>query len=86
MANLTIHNIDESVTTRLQLRATQHGRSLEDEARQILQQAVLPQLAEPEGLGSRIHHRFSALGGIELDLPNRKPSRQPPEVLESDET
>lgn len=84
MANLTIRNIDDSVTIRLQRRATQHGRSMEDEARQILQQAVLTPIVEPEGLGSRIHHRFSALGGVDLDLPNRKPSRQPPEVVESD--
>ncbi len=86
MANLTIHNIDDSVTIRLQRRATQHGRSMEDEARQILQQAVLPPVVEPEGLGNRIHHRFAPLGGVELDLPNRKPSRKPPEVWESDGT
>jgi len=84
MANLTIRNIDASVTTRLRLRAAQHGRSMEDEARQILQQAVLPPTSGPEGLGSRIHRRFAALGGIELDIPHRKPSRQPPDTLESD--
>ena len=70
MANLTIRNIDASVTTRLQLRAAQHGRSMEDEARQILQQAVLPPPSGPEGLGSRIHRRFLALAGIELEVLN----------------
>jgi len=83
MANLTIRNIDASVTTRLQLLAAQHGRSLEDEARQILQQAVLPPISGPECLGSRIHHWFSALGVVELVIPSRKPSRQPPDALKS---
>ena len=55
MANLTIRNIDESVTTRLQLRAAQHGQSMEDEARQILQHAVLPPASGPEGLARIIH-------------------------------
>lgn len=71
MANLTIRNIDASVTTRLQLLAAQHGRSLEDEARQILQQAVLPSISGPEGLGSRIHHRFSIAWRHRMRLPNR---------------
>ncbi|SJM91642.1 hypothetical protein [Crenothrix polyspora] len=37
---------------------------------------------DKEGLGSRIHRRFSALGGVELILPNRQLSRQPPNLLE----
>ena len=33
--------------------------------------AALTQPAAPRGLGSRIHARFAALGGIDLALPER---------------
>jgi antitoxin FitA len=66
MTNLTIRNIDESVTTGLSLRASKHGQSIEEEARQILSQVVLRPPNSDEGLGSRIHRRFAALGGVEL--------------------
>lgn len=43
---------------------------MEAEVRAILHDALLP--SPPEyGLGSRIHARFAALGGAELDLPAR---------------
>ena len=84
MTNLTIRNIDESVKTGLSVRAAKHGQSIEEEARQILSQVLLPSPNSSEGLGSRIHRRFAILGGVELTLPKRKPSRQPPDLLESD--
>ena len=39
----------------------------------ILRQRVTPPPtgAEGRGLGSRIHAHFAALGGVELDLPDR---------------
>lgn len=77
MTNLTIRNIDESVKTGLHLLASKHGQSMEEEALQILRQVVLPLSDRSEGLGSRIHRRFAALGGVELILPKRMPSRQP---------
>lgn len=86
MTNLTIRNIDESVKADLRLRAAKHGQSMEEEARQILRQVLLPSSNSGEGLGSRIHRRFAALGGVELILPERRPSRQPPDLLESDGT
>lgn len=76
MANLTIRNLDESVKTGLRLQAAKHGCSMEEEARQILKQAV--QTAET-GLGSRIHGRFAAIGGAELTVPARSAPRNPPE-------
>jgi plasmid stability protein len=33
MANITIHNLDDAVKRKLRLRAAQHGRSMEEEAR-----------------------------------------------------
>jgi plasmid stability protein len=60
MARLTIHNLDVKVRARLLQRAIRHGRSTEEEARQILHDAVRND-SEP-GLGSRIAARFEGLG------------------------
>jgi plasmid stability protein len=79
MANLTIRSLDESIKVALRLRAARHGRSMEEEARQILREAVSSPVAR-EGLGTRIHRRFAALGGAELDLPERTPVRVPPDL------
>ena len=40
MASITIRNLDESVKARLRIRAAQHGRSMEEEARHILRDAA----------------------------------------------
>jgi plasmid stability protein len=72
MASLTIRGLDQETKTRLRVRAARHGRSMEAEARHILADVLVAQEdAPPTGLGSRIHARFSALGGLELDLPAR---------------
>lgn len=71
MATLTIRGIDDQTRERLRVRAAQHGRSMEAEVRAILADA-LPKPAPPsEGLGTRIHRRFAAIGGAELELPAR---------------
>ena len=36
MASITIRNLDDGVKTRLRIRAAEHGRSMEEEARVIL--------------------------------------------------
>ena len=77
MASITIRHLDDTVKHRLRIRAAEHGRSMEEEAREILRQAV-GSGAEPKDLGRAIHERFAALGGVELDLPKRSPGREPP--------
>ncbi|MDE4916245.1 plasmid stabilization protein [Methylobacterium sp. 092160098-2] len=77
MAVMTIRNIDETIKARLRLRAAMHGRSMEDEARDILRSALSTELPQPHSLGQSIHDRFAALGGVDLlDLP-REPAREP---------
>jgi plasmid stability protein len=71
MSTLTIRNFDESLKDRLRLQAATHGRSMEEETRIILRNA-LTQPSAKGGLGSRVHARFSALGGLELELPERR--------------
>jgi antitoxin FitA len=70
MAQLLVRNLDEDVKARLQSVAVEHGRSLEDEARAILRQAVADRPRAP-GLGTRMTARF-AKSGLRDDeqLPN----------------
>jgi plasmid stability protein len=70
MATLTIRGIDDQTRERLRVRAAQNGRSMEAELRAILAEA-LPKPTPSEGLGTRIHARFAALGGVDIDLPAR---------------
>ncbi len=70
MATLTVRGLDDATKTRLRVRAARHGRSMEAEVRAILEDA-LPSEPPSGGLGSRIHARFAAIGGVELDLPPR---------------
>jgi plasmid stability protein len=70
MATITIRNLDDDLKARLRLVAASHGRSMEEEARVIIREALTKQ-DRKGGLGSRIHARFSAVGGAELELPER---------------
>jgi plasmid stability protein len=79
MATLTIRNLDQVVKERLRLRAAEHGHSMEAEARRILQAALGSSRPPPSrNLYERIHARFAAIGGVDLDLPPREPVREPP--------
>ena len=77
MASLTIRNLDDALKRRLRLRAAGHGRSMEEEVRDILRLTVGASPA-PVDLGRSIRARFAALGGVELDLDARGPMRPPP--------
>jgi plasmid stability protein len=77
MASITIRNLDDALKRRLRIRAAEHGRSMEEEARAILR-AVVGAAAPPVNLASSIRSRVADIGGIDLDLPPRDPLRQPP--------
>ncbi len=77
MASITIRNLDDALKRRLRIRAAERGRSMEEEVREILRQTVG---TSPKDLGRAIHARFAALGGVELELPERGPRREPPEL------
>lgn len=77
MAGITIHDLDEALTSRLRVQADGHGRSMEDEARDILRVALG---GEPEvrgGLAASIRARFAALGGVEMPMVAREAMRAP---------
>ena len=62
MARLTVRNLEDSVTQRLQARARRHGNSLEEEIRSILRHAVRDDAPAKAGLGSRISAMFICEG------------------------
>ncbi len=75
MSTLTIRSIDTALKDRLRVVAAAHGRSMEEEVRVILRN-VLAQPTSQTGLGSRVHARFAALGGLNMALPERaEPAR-----------
>ena len=75
MAAITIRNLDDSLKTKLRMRAASHDRSMEEEARSILRETLQE---EEYGLGSLIHERFLEAGGVELQPPDRShPTRKP---------
>ena len=77
MASITIRNLDDGLKRRLRVRAAENGRSMEEEARDILRRTV-GEAPPPRDLGRAIHARFATLGGVELELPERGPVRPPP--------
>ena len=77
MASITIRNLAERLERRLRTRAAENGRSMEEEARAILRRTI-GETPPPKDLGRAVHARFAALGGAELDLPERGPMRPPP--------
>ncbi len=78
MSSITIRNLDPAIKQSLRVRAAEHGHSMEAEARRILQSA-LKGAARHQGrtLYDRIHDRFAAIGGVDLELPPREPGREP---------
>jgi plasmid stability protein len=78
MATLTVRNLDEDLKARLRIRAAEHGRSMEAEARAILRSS----LGAPPGggLGTQIHERFAGLAGDELDPPARSDAPRVPDL------
>lgn len=70
MASLTIRGLDAETHARLRVQAARHGRSMEAEVRAILRERLTSPASE-RGLGTRIHQRFAALGGADLELPER---------------
>ncbi len=77
MASITIRNLDDDVKTRLRVRAADNGRSMEEEARLILRDAV-GRRKPSRNLASAIRARIAPLGGVDLELPPREPGREPP--------
>ena len=78
MASITIRNIEDGVKSRLRIQAAFHGRSMEDEAREILRSVLNRDPTRPGNLASSIRNRFRKFGGVEFPPVEREPMREPP--------
>ena len=66
MESITIRNLDDEVKKQLCIRATENGRSMEEEARTILCEAVTGETGDNgtvpvKGLGTAIHKLFKTV-------------------------
>ena len=77
MASITIRNLNDDVKTRLRVRAADNGRSMEEEARLILRDAV-GRKPSSRNLASIIRSYFGPANGVDLELPPRELAREPP--------
>lgn len=62
MAQLVVRSIEAGVKTRLQRRARRHGRSMEEEVRDILRNAAREPEMQGGGLGTDIASLFADVG------------------------
>ena len=77
MASMTIRDLDEKLKARLRVQAARHGRSMEEEARDILRTALSLEPARTGGLVEAIRARIEPLGGVELQIAPREAMREP---------
>jgi plasmid stability protein len=77
MASMTIRDLDERLKARLRVQAAQHGRSMEDEARDILRTALSTEPSRIGTLVDSIRARIEPLGGVELEIAPREAMREP---------
>ena len=77
MAGTTIRNLDDDVKTRLRVRAAEHHRSMEEEARLILRDAV-GRKPSSRSLAGIVRSHFGPANGVDLELPPREPRREAP--------
>jgi plasmid stability protein len=77
MASMTIRDIDDKLKSRLRIQAAHHGRSMEDEARDILRTALSVEPTKTRGLAETIRARVESFGGVELEIAPREAMREP---------
>jgi plasmid stability protein len=77
MASITIRNLEESIKRKLKVRAALNGRSMEQEAREILKGALARTATRKTNLAEHIRAIFRPLGGVELERPPREAIRDP---------
>ncbi len=77
MASITVGNVDEALERRLRIRAAENGRTMEQEACEILRAALDEDVAPSKDLGTAIHELFKPFGGVELEISPRELMREP---------
>jgi plasmid stability protein len=68
VAQLVVRNLGTGIKLRLQRRAKRHGRSMEEEVRDILRDAAKEEATPVRGLGSEIASLFRKVG-LDGEIP-----------------
>ena len=76
-AAVTVRGLAPELKARLRVRAAHNARSMEAEARAILEAALAAPEEDPTDLAAFARSLFAPLGGVELELPGREPSSRP---------
>ena len=77
MASITVRNLQTDTKRKLKIRAAMNGRSMEQEAREILKSALAQTSKRKTNLAERIHDIFGPIGGVELERLPREPIPDP---------
>jgi plasmid stability protein len=87
MASLLIRNLPEATKQALRRRAAANGRSMEEEARQIIDLEIRRDRSVPrEGLGTRLRRIWVESGAVgELTIPPRTELAFDPQPLDPDD-
>ena len=75
---VTVRGLAPELKARLRVRAAHNARSMEAEARAILEAALSGPDDDPTDLASFARGLFATLGGVELELLTREHARDPP--------
>ncbi|HEX9687605.1 MAG TPA: Arc family DNA-binding protein [Thermoanaerobaculia bacterium] len=82
MGQLIVRQLEDDVKAKLQRRARRHGRSTEEEVREILRNAVKDEGGVRAPLGSRLAARFARVG-LNEDIPELRGQPARPADFES---
>ena len=77
MAQFVVRQLEAMVKAGLKRHAERHGRSMEQEVREILRNAAREENRPVANLGSRIAARFRG-SGLKKDLPDWRGQHPPP--------
>jgi plasmid stability protein len=67
MASITVRNLQTDTKRKLKIRAAMNGRSMEQEAREILKSALAQTSKKKTNVADRIREIFGPLGGVEVE-------------------
>jgi plasmid stability protein len=84
MASITIRNLEADTKRKLKIRAATNGRSMEQEAREILKSALAQSPKKKANLAERIREIFVPLGGVDMERTPREPVREPDWLAEKE--
>jgi plasmid stability protein len=79
MASITIRRLEDATKKRLRIRASRNGRSMEEEARQILKSALTEKRPPGMNLIESIRSKFAPFGDVKFPDVPRGPMRPPPD-------